>query len=321
MASGIPRERPRLVDVAGRRKPFHHVGPAAEGREREAAAHDLPQDRQVRRDAEALLRTAARDAEARDHLVEDEQRARGVRQRAERVEEAGLGRDDAHVPGDRLDEDRGEALAVARDRLRCRLHVVVGADDRVLGRPRRHTRAGRDRQRREPRAGARQQCVGVPVVAAGELDDAVAAGEGTGEPDRAHRSLGPGRDQAHPLHGGNRLDDLLGQEHLPLGRSPERGAVPRRVDNRLDRLRVGVAEDQGPPREHPVEIAVAVLVLEVRALGATDEEGLVQADRLHRAHRGVDAAGDRPEGAAVEIGGGQSRLRHVAQRFMAKPAP
>ena len=77
--------------------------------------------------AEALLRTAARDAEAGDHLVEDEQRARGVAERAEHLEEARRGRHDAHVPGDGLDEDRREPLAVALDRRRRRLDVVVGA--------------------------------------------------------------------------------------------------------------------------------------------------------------------------------------------------
>ena len=79
---------------------------AASGR---PAADDLAEDRQVGQDAEALLGAAARDAEAGDHLVEDEQRAGGVAERAERLEEAGRGRDAAHVPGDRLDEDRGEA--------------------------------------------------------------------------------------------------------------------------------------------------------------------------------------------------------------------
>ena len=94
---------------------------AAERREREAAADDLPEDRQVGPDAEALLRAAAGDAEAGDHLVEDEQRARGVAERAQRLEEPGLRRDAAHVPGDRLDEDRGEVLAVrARPRRRAR---------------------------------------------------------------------------------------------------------------------------------------------------------------------------------------------------------
>ena len=106
----VPGERPGLVDVAGRREPLHHVGAAAERRRREPAADDLAEDRQVGEDAEALLGAAAGDAEAGDHLVEDQQRAGGVAERAQRLEEARRRRDDAHVPGHRLDDDRRRAL-------------------------------------------------------------------------------------------------------------------------------------------------------------------------------------------------------------------
>ena len=129
----VPGQRARLVDVAGRREPVHHLGAAAERRERQAAADDLAEDRQVGQDAEALLRAAARDAEAGDHLVEDEQRAARRRRAPQRLEEARRRRDDAHVPGDRLDEDRRQPLAVALDRRGGGVDVVVGRDDRVGG--------------------------------------------------------------------------------------------------------------------------------------------------------------------------------------------
>jgi len=58
--------------------------------------------------------------------------------------------------------------------------------------------------------------------------------------------------------------------------------------------------EQRPPREHPVEIAVAVDVEEVRALAARDEERLVEPDGLHRANGRVDTAGDQLERALVE---------------------
>ena len=84
----VPAQRARLVDGAGRRELLHHLGAAAERGERQAAADDLPEHRQVGRDAEPLLRAAARDAEAGDHLVEDEQRARRVAEQPQRLEEA-----------------------------------------------------------------------------------------------------------------------------------------------------------------------------------------------------------------------------------------
>ena len=74
----VPGQRPGLVHVADGGEALHHVRPAAERRERKSAADDLPEDGQIRRHAVALLGTAARDAEAGDHLVEDEERARRV---------------------------------------------------------------------------------------------------------------------------------------------------------------------------------------------------------------------------------------------------
>jgi hypothetical protein len=46
---------------------------------------------------------------------------------------------------------------------------------------------------------------------------------------------------------------------------------------------------------------VAVDILEVGAISATDEERLVQPDRTHRANGRVDAAGDEVERAAVQL--------------------
>ena len=67
---------------------------AAQGwlEERQAAADDLPEDGQVGRDPVELLRAAPGNAEPGDHLVEDEQRAGGVAERAERLEKPGLRR-------------------------------------------------------------------------------------------------------------------------------------------------------------------------------------------------------------------------------------
>src|SRR6185437_16808099 len=49
------------------------------------------------------------------------------------------------------------------------------------------------------------------------------------------------------------------------------------------------------------EVAVSFDVLEVGALAAADEEGLVEADRAHRAHRRVHPAGNKLERAAEQF--------------------
>ena len=139
------------------------------------------------------------------------------------------------------------------------------------------------------------------VVAAGELEHAVARRECAGKPHCAHRRLGAGRHEPHLLdrrHGG---DDLGRELDLGLGRRTERRAELGGGANGVDRGRVGVAEEQRPPRHDPVDVAVAVDVLEVGALAAPDEERLVDADAAHRADRRVHPAGDQVEGAAVQL--------------------
>ena len=76
-------QRPGLVDGTDRRDEVHEVGPAAVGADRHAAADDLAERREVGPDAEARLGAAGTDAEAGDHLVEDEQRAVGPGRLAE----------------------------------------------------------------------------------------------------------------------------------------------------------------------------------------------------------------------------------------------
>ena len=53
----------------------HDVGAPCDRSTRQPAGHDLGQDAHVRRDAESLLRSAARPAEAGDHLIEDHHHA------------------------------------------------------------------------------------------------------------------------------------------------------------------------------------------------------------------------------------------------------
>ena len=76
----IAAERAGLKHLAGRQHVVHDVGPAAVGADRQAAADDLAQRRQIGLDAEQLLRAAVGDAEAGHHFVADQQRAVLLRQ-------------------------------------------------------------------------------------------------------------------------------------------------------------------------------------------------------------------------------------------------
>ena len=117
------------------------------------------------------------------------------------------------------------------------------------------------------------------VVAARELEHSVAARMSPREPEHGHGGLGPGGDEPHLLDRRDGVDDLGRELDLGLGRRAEARALERRPAHRLDRLGIGVAEDQRPPRLHPVGEAPAVGRLDVCALPAADEERLVHADR------------------------------------------
>ena len=71
----VPGEGAGLVDRAGRGDAVHHVGAAAEGAHRQAAADDLAEGDEVGADPVELAGAARRQPEAGHHLVDDEQRA------------------------------------------------------------------------------------------------------------------------------------------------------------------------------------------------------------------------------------------------------
>jgi hypothetical protein len=173
--------------------------------------------------------------------------------------------------------------------------VVVVAHDRVGDHARRHTGGRRDTERGEARAGACEELVCVTVVTTRELEHAVTVRESAGEPHRAHRRLGAGRNEPHAFDRRNRVDDLGREQHLTLGRGAERRPVERSLAHGLDRYLVRMAEEQRAPRLHPVDQGPAVRRLEVRAAPAADEKRLVEPDASHRAHGRVDAARDQPE--------------------------
>ena len=167
----VPGERARLVHGPGGRDELHDLAPAAVGADRQPAADHLPERRQIRRDPVERLRAARVHAEAGHDLVEDEQRAVRGGELAQPLEEARGREHEPHVPDDRL-EDHGRDLVVAlRRALLDRVEVVERRGERVGDRARRHARRVGQAERRDARSRLHEEEVGVPVVAADELDD------------------------------------------------------------------------------------------------------------------------------------------------------
>jgi hypothetical protein len=95
------------------------------------------------------MRSALGDAEPRDDLVEEQQRAVAIRDRAKALEKTRRRRDDPHVGGDRLDRDHRDALRVRGEEGFDRGEVVVARGQREAGERRGHTGRAGNAERRD----------------------------------------------------------------------------------------------------------------------------------------------------------------------------
>jgi len=232
----IARQGARLVDGPERGELRHDVTPAPERSKRQASADHLPEAPQVRLHAESPGGSGASDAEAGDHLVEDEQGADAVASGAEPFEIARSGDDEPHVRRHRLDDD-------ARDRVVDHGDLVVGRDDRARHGARWH--AGRVREAESGNAASSpcQEGVAVAVVAARELHHPLPAGRGAREPDDRHGGFGSRRHETDLVATRHRRRDHLGEADLAFGRGAVGGAPRRSLGNRLEHGRMGMTQD------------------------------------------------------------------------------
>ena len=142
-------------------------------------------------------------AESGDDLVEDEECAGGVAGRPEPFEESGCRGDEPHVGGNRFDDDGSHRVIEFG-------HPVVGGDDGVGDRSVGDAVAAGEPLVGDAAAAGGEEGVGVAMVAAGELDDAVASGGAPGQPDGGHGGLGAAGDEPNRLEAGDPVDDHLG---------------------------------------------------------------------------------------------------------------
>ena len=226
----VARERAGLIDRTGRRDEPHQIFAAAVGADRQPAADDLAEARQIGNDAAPALRAAGTDAESGDHFVEDQQDAVARADLAQALQKPRLRQHHAHVAGDRLDDERGDLIGERFAEPLDRRHVVIGGEQRVGCRGARDARAGRHAERRQARPGLHEKLIAVPVIAALELDDLLAPRVRARHAHGAHRRFGAGADEAHHLERRHHLPHELAELHFELGRRAEARALfaPRR---------------------------------------------------------------------------------------------
>ncbi len=192
---------------------------------------------------------------------------------------------------------------MALDGGRRLLDVVVVDDDGLRDDRCRDAGRGRDAERREARSGLGEEGVGVAVVAAGELRagascpctpaPAASADIAASVPEETSRTCSI-EGTASAISSASSTSRSVGAPKLVPARAAACTASTVSA--------VGVAEDERPPGLDPVEQPAAVGRLEVRALAASDEEGLGDADGAHRPYGRVDAAGDPPLCPPPELG-------------------
>ena len=192
--------------------------------------------------------------------------------------------------------------ASASRNVRSASRVVVGQDRRGgcdrLG----DAGAGRRAEGGEAAAALHEQVVGAAVVAALELHHDVLAGEAAGRAEGPHHGLGAARDEPHHLDRREEPVDLLGDGRLLGGRRAVGGAPGGGLLDRLHDRRVGVAHDHRAPAADVVDVAGAVGAVEVRALGAIDEDRRA-ADGAEGADGGVHPTGHPAAGFFEEASG------------------
>ena len=294
----IARKRARLIDGAQGRDLLHELAATGIGAHRHAAADDLAIGDQVGMDAIVALGAARREAEARDDLVENEQRAVGVAQTPECLQKSRLGRHHAHVGRHRLHDHRGHLAGVGLEKGADRGGVVIPRGERIGGHLRRNAGGIRRAAGEGAGTGLDQHGIRVSMVAAGKLDDFAPAGGAPRQAQGGHDGLGAGIDHAHHLRAGH-LGHQLGHLHLDLRGRAEAQAVAHGLQHGLLHRLVAVTQDQRSPGADEVNILVAVHVDDAASLALRKKPG-IRSHGAAGADGTVDAAGHHQLGGLEE---------------------
>ena len=92
----------------------------------------------------------------------------------------------------------------------------------------------------------------------------------------------------------------FGEISLILVRSAKAGAAPGRLADGLDHGRKRVAQNHWPPGAEAVQVAVAVRIPQVRAVGPLDKRRIAP-DRAKRSHRRIHAPRQQARGPRLQL--------------------
>ena len=197
---------------------------------------------------------------------------------------------EAVVRGNGLDGDDRDLVFVGGHALLQRLEVVERQDQGFTGVGLGHPCRGGRAKGGQTAARLHQQGVGMPVVAAVELDNLVSSCDAAGQPNRRHGRFRAGRHEPNavrvPVVGQDEFAELV----FEACGGPEGRAVGQRGRDAFHHRGVGVAKDQRSPRATKVDEFVAVGVPNVGTLSSVHEQGSPP-HRFERSNRRVHTAG------------------------------
>src|SRR5438309_4632162 len=336
---GEPRRRgERIAAVARRGRARVRPGLLARqllrrdhGGERKASAHALAHRHDVGHDLIVVgAPHRARPADARDHLVADQERARLLGDLLDGAEEA-LGRDDiAGGALDGLDDDGGDlpARLVADD-----VADVVGAGYAAVGigeteraaiavRVRRQVLAGEERPQvmLEVAAEQAEHSARLAVEAAPEADDLALARGRLGEPERGLHGLRAPREhldagEAFGGEGGERLEKAGPR----LRGEAAEGELFHLALERLYVVRVALADRAYGDTRNEIDVLLPVLVDESGALPPRHGQARVEGEALHAG--GGDATLALDDGPGARAGLAAFCHRKDSRKRVARYAP
>ena len=211
-----------LIHRAQRGQVLHDGAWPPKSRQRHAASNDLAQHRDVGAETRQglgiqALGAAQCNTKTGHDFVKHQQCTVLCAEFSTTLDERNLSADKVHVASDRLDHQAGNVGTVQRKGLFQLGEVVVLEHQGVLHHFGRHPRAGGVAKRGQARSGFHEQCVGVTVVTAFELDQLATTGGAACESDGGHGRLSSRADQSHHVHGRNVREDGLGEFDFTLG--------------------------------------------------------------------------------------------------------
>ena len=279
----------RLIDGAERCHLLHQLPAAAVGANRHTAADNFAIGHKIGTDTIVLLGAAGCQTEAGNDLVKNEKRAAFVTQLSQALQKAGLGRNNAHVCGNRLHNHRRHLTGIGLQQGCHTTQVIVIRRQGISGNFRRNARRVGSAAGQRAGAGFHQHGIGVPVVAARELDDLASSRRATGKPQGGHHRFSAGIDHAHHLGAGH-FAHQLGHFNLHRRRRAEAQAFADGLADRPLHRFITVSQNQRAPGADEIDVFLSVHVPHVAAKAPVQKPG-IGAHAAAGPHRGIDAAG------------------------------